>query len=133
MGKKDVIIREKEEEIKKLREELAAAKQESDRNYRMIRSVNESTHLSMWMAYFDESGEQTGVHFTDDMRRGLGYSSSELQDTIESFMDIIHPDDVDIVTKAYGNAIADKNAGYDIEYRIRNSSGEYRGSCCCRR
>ena len=128
MGRKDIIIRKKEEEILKLKAELNEAKAEADRNYRMLQSVNDSTHLAMWMVYFNEQGEQTGIHFTDDMRRGLGYSKNELEDTVESLAEIIHPDDNEEVFKAYGNAIADKNAVYDINYRIRNKSGEYRMS-----
>ncbi len=128
MGRKDIIIREKEEEILKLKAELNEAKAEADRNYRMLQSVNNSTHLAMWMVYFNEQGEQTGIRFTDDMRRGLGYSKNELEDTVEALAEIIHPDDNEEVFKAYGNAIADKNAVYDINYRIRNKSGEYRMS-----
>lgn len=116
---------EKEKEIQKLKEELAAAKYEADKNYRMLESINNSTHLSVWIAYFDEDGNQGAIHFTDEMRRGLGYSTQELEDTVESLVRIIHPDDVERVLAAYGNAIADSRAKYDIDYRLLLRNGEY--------
>ena len=60
---------EKDREIAALKEELARAKYEAEKNYRMLESINNSTHLSVWMAFFDEEGNQAGIHFTDEMRR----------------------------------------------------------------
>ena len=60
------------------------------------------------------------------MRRCLGYSKNELEDTAESLGKIIHPDDYDRVMAAYQNAVVNRNAKYDIDYRLLMKSGEYR-------
>ncbi len=123
---KKQLIEEKDKEIARLQAELENAKKEADKNYRMLESINISTHLSVWIVYFNEQGEQTGIHFTDEMRRCLGYNTNELEDSVESLMAMIHPDDVDRVNEAYGAAIVDKNAVYDIDYRLKHKNGEYR-------
>ncbi len=120
------VLLEKDQEIERLKQELESAKIDSDRNYRMLRSINNSTHLSMWIAYFDEKGNPSKVRFTNDMRRGLGYSEKELPDEIDALGKIIHPDDAEEVFAVYGNAVANKNAKYDINYRLLFKSGEYR-------
>lgn len=109
-----------------LKEELEKFKHEADVNLRMLESVNNSTHLAIWMAFFNEAGEQTDVYFTDEMRRALGYSAEELPATVDSLGKIIHPEDVERVFAAYGAAVANKNAKYDIDYRLLSKSGEYR-------
>ena len=57
---------------------------EIERNHKMLDSLNCNAHLAIWMAFFDEKGEQTAIHFTDEMRKILGYSSSELSDSVDS-------------------------------------------------
>ena len=73
-----------EKENAALREELAQAKYDANKNYRMLESINNSTHLSVWIVYFDETGNQTGIRFTDEMRRCLGYSANEFMDNEDS-------------------------------------------------
>lgn len=127
MAKKiNAAMQELERQNESLKAELEKYKQEAQRNYRMLESINNSTHLSIWIAYFDEEGNPAGIHFTDEMRRGLGYSKNELEDTVESLTNIIHPDDADRVLEAYQNAIIDKDAVYDVDYRLLMKSGEYR-------
>ncbi|MCR5321914.1 MAG: PAS domain-containing protein [Lachnospiraceae bacterium] len=111
--------------IKELEEKLAKAEYERDLNNRMLESVNNSTHLAIWKAFFDEKGNQTGAEFSDEMRRILGYSRTELPNTIDSLGKLIHPEDVDTVFAAYGNAVARRDAKYDIDYRLRIHNGDY--------
>lgn len=125
-GKKTPIKDERDTLIAQLKEELELYKQEADKNYSMLESINNSTHLSVWYTMFDETGNISEVRFTDEMRRVLGYSRSELVDNIEFFSKIIHPDDVERVFAAYNAAVADKNAVYDVDYRLLMKSGEYR-------
>ena len=112
--------------IAELEAQLAEAKYEAERNYRMLQSVNNSTHLGIWMAYYDENGEQSGVHFSSEFRRMLGYSIEELPDTFDSLGRIIHPEDMDMVFGAYGAALSDKSKQYLVDYRLLCKDGEYR-------
>lgn len=125
-NKKSSLVLELEEQNATLKEEAERYKKEADVNYRMLESVNNSTHLSIWIAFFDETGQQTHVKFTDEMRRMLGYSKSELPDTVESLGKIIHPDDSEAVFSSYGAAVASKESKYETEYRLLTKSGEYR-------
>lgn len=124
--KKQNLYEEKDKEIARLKEELATAKYEADKNYRMLESINNSTHLSVWLVNFDEDGNQTDIIFTDEMRRVLGYSTHELQNSSDSFSNIIHPDDKETVWNLFTKTISDKNTKYDIDYRLRTKSGEYK-------
>ena len=125
-GKNPSRERELEAKIASLKEELEKSRHEADRNERMLESVNNSTHLSIWIAFFDENGNQTSVRFTDEMRRMLGYTKDELPDTVESLGKIIHPDDSEAVFSSYGAAVASRDSKYEIDYRLLTGSGEYR-------
>lgn len=127
MGRKlQQIVNEKDMEIARLQKELAKSKYEADKNYRMLESINNSTHLAVWMAFFDEDGNQTDVRYTDEFRRMLGYNKQEMPDTVEALGKIIHPDDTEQVFASYGAAVARRDAQYQVNYRLLNKSGEYR-------
>ena len=126
MGRKDVEIRELKGKVAELEQTLAEQKTQAEMYYRMIESLNKESHLAIWIAYFNEKGEQTDIHFTDEMRHVLGYNRSELEDSVEGLAKIIHPDDNEIVMSAYGGAVANRNAKYDVNYRLKMKNGEYR-------
>ena len=126
MGRKDDELKALRAKVDKLEAALAEQSSKADMFYRMIESLNKESHLAIWIAYFNEKGEQTEVKFTDEMRRVLGYGKTELPDTIDALGKILHPDDNDIVYAAYGNAVTNRNAVYDVDYRLKMKSGEYR-------
>ena len=90
--------------ISELEAKLGEKSREAQLYYRMLESINASTHLAIWIAYFDEKGGQEGVQFTDEMRRTLGYSKSEMPDSFDFLPKIIHPDDIDKVFDCFGKA-----------------------------
>ncbi len=114
-----------ENTINELESKLGKASNEAQLYYRMLESINKSTHLAIWIAFFDENGGQSSVKFTDEMRKTLGYSKSEMPDSFDFLPKIIHPDDMDKVFDCFGKAVADKNAKYDVDYRLKLKSGEY--------
>ena len=126
MGKKSTEIMELREELEKVKAQLKEQTAKADLNYRMLRSVNSASHLAIWIAYFNEKGEQTAIRFTNEMRRVLGYNNNEIEDSVDGLNKIMHPDDLETVYAAYGSAIANKNAKYDINYRLKMKNGEYR-------
>ena len=122
------------EELKKELEQERAARQ---LNEKMLESVNNSAHLAIWEAFYNEKGEQTGVKFSAEMRRMLGYSASELPDKTEAYSALIHPDDAAAVFDAFGKSVANRDVKFDIDYRLKNKNGEYRmyhaaGQCVTR-
>ncbi len=124
-GGKNAEIRDLQETVEALEQELAKEKYDKELNNRMLESVNNSTHLAIWMAFYDEAGNQTGVCYTDEMRRVLGYSKAELPDTAESLGKIIHPDEAPAVFAAFDSAVS-KRQPFDIDYSLLTKSGEYK-------
>ncbi len=55
----------------------------------------------------------------------LGYHAAEIPDTPESWAELLHPDDRDLVCKAWIDHLK-TGALYDVEYRSRAKTGGYR-------
>ena len=114
--------------IAELEQELSTARAEADRNWKMLESVNNSTHLGIWIAYYGPSGGPEIVRYTNEFRRMLGYTEAEIPDSMDSLGTIMHPDEVEAVFAAFGAAAADPSGRtkYDIDYRLKVKSGEYK-------
>ncbi len=126
MGRKDAEIKELKAKLAEAEEALTEQKNTAEMYYRMIESLNRESHLAIWIAYFNEKGEQNAVRFTDEMRRMLGYNKTEFPDEIDALGKLIHPDDAEAVFAAYGSSVASRNAKYDVDYRLLLKNGEYR-------
>ena len=136
-GGKAAEIRDLQETVAALEQELEEAKYGKELNYRMLESVNNSTHLAIWMAFYDEAGNQTSVFYTDEMRRVLGYSKAELPDTVESLGKIIHPEDTELAFGTFASSV-EKRKPFDISYRLLTKNNGYRmfhaaGECVTRK
>ncbi|MBQ4364596.1 MAG: PAS domain-containing protein, partial [Oscillospiraceae bacterium] len=112
---------ELEARIAELEKKLAASEAELD-------AVNTSTHLGIWKCTYDEAGNQESVMYTDEFRRMLGYSKEEFPDSFDTLGGLIHPDEINDVFAAFGEAAADTTGRkkYDIDYRLLTKSGEYK-------
>ena len=103
-----------------LEAEVAELQAKADLNFNMLEAVNNSTHLGIWIAYYDANGNQDRVHFSNEFRRMLGYSESELTDDFNALGGIMHPDEAAKIFAAFQAAEADKSnrTKYDIDYRL---------------
>lgn len=83
----------------------------------ILDAVNKSSHLGLWMAFYNEDGVNDRVIYTDELRGMLGYNKNELENTIEALAKIIHPDDAQSVFAAFAAAAADKTnrTKYDVD------------------
>lgn len=75
------------------------------------------------------------VYFSPQLKRMLGYGPTEMQPTLGSWSDQLHPDDKPLVMKALEDHIQGLRERYEAEYRIRNRNGHYlwmhdRGRVC---
>ena len=111
-----------------LEAEVIELQAKADLNYAMLDAVNNSTHLGIWIAYYDDNGNQDRVHYSDEFRRMLGYTKDELPDDFTSLGKIMHPDDSDAVYASFGAAAADvtNRTKYDIDYRLLSKSNDYK-------
>ena len=121
IGKEDPRIAELETQMAQLKEKLKESEAE-------LETVNNCTHLGIWKCFYDEAGNQAAVEYTDEFRRMLGYSRSELPDAIEALGKIIHQDDAPAVFADFAAAAGDKSGKkkFDIDYRLLTKSGEYK-------
>jgi PAS domain S-box-containing protein len=64
-------------------------------------------------------------YWSPRFRELVGYHESELPSTFESFVSLLHPDDMERVALATRWHL-ERRDPYDIEYRLRTKSGSYR-------
>ena len=124
----NMYVEQLETKVARLEEQLAEAQEKADLNYRMLDTINICTHLGLWAAYYNDEGEQERAEFSDEFRRMLGYTRTDLPDDISALGGLIHPDEVEAVFAAYGAAAADRSnrTKYDIDYRLKTKNDGYK-------
>ncbi len=94
-----------------------------------IRVMHEALGSGMWGMEFDEAGNMTSVEWSPEFRKMLGYTDeNDFPNKLESWSDLLHPDDRSAVLKEFNDTIADYSGqkNYDVEYRLKIKSGEWR-------
>ena len=94
-----------------------------------IRVMHEALGSGMWGMEFDEDGKMISVEWSPEFRRMLGYKDEkDFPNKLESWSDLLHPDDRDIVLREYNETIMDYSGqkNYDVEYRLKIKNGEWR-------
>ena len=94
-----------------------------------LNTIHEMLGSGKWTMDFDEAGAMTRVNWSDEFRRMLGYRGTEdFPDELESWSDLLHPDDRERVLKEYNETISDYTGQktYDIEYRLLTKNRGYR-------
>ena len=92
-------------------------------------TVHEMLGSGKWTMDFDEAGVMERVNWSDEFRRMLGYNDAEdFPDVLESWSDLLHPDDKEHVLKEYNETISDYTGQktYDVEYRLLTKNRGYR-------
>ena len=73
-----------------------------------LNTIHEMLGSGKWTMDFDESGAMVRVNWSDEFRRMLGYRGLEdFPDALESWSELLHPDDRDQVLSEYNATIAD--------------------------
>ena len=94
-----------------------------------IRVLHEALGSGMWGMEFDEEGRMTSVEWSQEFRRMLGYKDeSDFPNVLESWSDLLHPDDRTRVLKEFNDTISDYSGkkNYDVEYRLKIKNGEWK-------
>ena len=124
----DAENRVKEEEMQerlKLQDQLLEQERQND----TMRTLHEMLRSGPWFMDFDEQGNMINVTWTDTFRRMVGYDSVEnFPDRLESWSDLLHPDDKERVLNEYNETIRDYtgNKVYDVEYRLKTRDRGWR-------
>lgn len=94
-----------------------------------IRVMHEALGSGMWGMEFDENGNMTSVEWSQEFRRMIGYTDeNDFPNRLESWSDLLHPEDRAAVLKEYNDTIRDYSGqkNYDVEYRLKIKNGEWR-------
>ncbi len=94
-----------------------------------LNTIHEMLGSGKWTMDFDEAGEMVRVSWSDEFRRMLGYRGTEdFPDVLESWSDLLHPDDRESVLKEFSETISDYSGQktYDVEYRLMTKNRGYR-------
>ena len=90
--------------------------------------VNSVMRSGIWYIDCDHAGSPTGVVYSHEFRRMLGYHDVlDFPNTLDAWSALIHPDDRDPVLAALDRALSDRTGAspYDVEYRMRLPDGHY--------
>ena len=92
-------------------------------------TIHEMLGSGKWTMDFDEAGVMTQVTWSDEFRRMLGYQGrDDFPDVLESWSDLLHPDDRERVLQEFNDTISDYTGQktYDVEYRLLTKNRGYR-------
>ena len=92
-------------------------------------TIHEMLGSGKWTMDFDETGAMKRVNWSDEFRRMLGYhGTDDFPDVLESWSDLLHPDDKERVLKEFNETIYDYEGHktYDVEYRLLTKNRGYR-------
>jgi len=65
------------------------------------------------------------VYFSPQWKRMMGFGPGEVDPSIDTWVNMIHPEDMDGVMRALGAHLDGKTVRYEREYRLRNRNGDY--------
>ena len=91
--------------------------------------IHSIIHSGPWSMEFNEKGEIQKCVWSQPFRQMLGYTSEEdFPNTLESWANLLHPDDKQRVWNAYWNSVNDYTGKtiYDVEYRLMTKNDGYR-------
>ena len=86
---------------------------------------NYTVKAGTWYETLKDNGRVDHIYYSDEVLSIFGYSRDDFPDTLEAFIDIIHPDDMGMVIGAAINASTEVTDGYCLEYRLRRKDGSY--------
>ena len=92
-------------------------------------TIHEMLGSGKWTMDFDEEGKMVQVNWSNEFRRMLGYhGTDDFPDVLESWSDLLHPDDKERVLKDFNETISDYTGQktYDVEYRVLTKNRGYR-------
>ena len=92
-------------------------------------TIHEMLGSGKWTMDFDETGKMVRVSWSNEFRRMVGYhGTDDFPDVLESWSDLLHPDDRDRVLNEYNETINDYTGQkiYDVEYRLLTKNRGYR-------
>ncbi|MBO1928199.1 diguanylate cyclase [Thiomicrorhabdus sp. 6S2-11] len=98
--------------------EEVALKSELEKTSNQLKQAQSIAQLGSWT--FDFKNNQ--LNWSDEIYRIFGIDSKQFLPTYDSFLKVIHPDDVDKVNQSFDRSVKDKTP-YRIEHRLLMDDG----------
>ena len=102
---------------------------QQERQNESLTALHDMLNSGPWYMDFDKQGQMTSVSWSDTFRRMLGYSSAEdFPNRLESWSDLLLPDDRERVLKQFYDTINDYTGEtvYDVEYQLKTKQEGWR-------
>lgn len=116
------------EELVKITEELQISKQKlqevTEKKSESSRVMNELLKTANWILEMDENGIPTNAEWGPEFREMMGVENSEQPDYL-LWGDLLHPEDKERAMNAFTEGMQEGKS-YDIIYRLKDRTGEYR-------
>ncbi|MCI9615118.1 MAG: response regulator [Dorea sp.] len=109
------------EQEKADRNRIRAAYAQIEREQMDMENIHTAMGSGRWSMEFNEKAELVSCTWTEVFRKMLGYDSEEeFPNRLESWSDLLYPEDREWVLKEYWDTVNDYTGGksYDVEYRL---------------
>ncbi len=110
-------------------DELKAKVKKLEEENNELQVLKERLELSLWggdLAWWDWDYPSGTVLYSDKKALMLGYKPEEIANDVYAFTSMIHPDDYKHTMQVMRDHLKGKTQIYEIEYRIRTKTGEYK-------
>lgn len=117
---------ELQKELQQLRSELDAVTLETEKNIQELYLSKERFSLAMRGAndgLWDWNLETDEVYYSPRWKSMLGYEVQELEHTLSTWSNLVHPDDKEAVLKKVQDYIADRSGSFEVEMRMHHKTG----------
>ncbi len=87
-----------------------------------LRQALQASGIGLW----DWNTETSDMALSEEWKRQLGYDETELADTFETWVTLLHPDDHKRAIAYVLDYVRDRQGEYRQEFRLRHKDGTYR-------
>jgi rsbT co-antagonist protein RsbR len=106
-----------QQRITELEQQLTETQQREAR----MRFIVEGSRDGAWDWYI----QTNEAYLSPRYREMVGYTEEELPNSVDSWAQTIHPDDIDYVQEKLQEHLAGNSEVYEIEHRLKHKSGEW--------
>ena len=117
------------EQEKKIAAETKKAYDKLNKETQGMQIIHSIINSGPWTIEFNENGEIEKCIWSQPFRQMLGYyTEEEFPNNLDSWANLLYPDDKERVLKAFWDAVNDYsgNTVYDVEYRLMTKNNGYR-------